>query len=104
MVSTETMLLILTFVSVAAAIYFGVKAANRDDKQDSEGKAIEMAKISVKLDGISDDIHNVQAEIKEVKNQMQDDHDKLIGVDKSLKSLWSEFNKHRDVPIDPSDE
>jgi beta-lactam-binding protein with PASTA domain len=69
--------ILVGIVSVAFAIYFGLKSNRRNDVKDIEEKATRDATIMIKLDAISDDV-------KYIKNDMSNINEKVELIDKRV--------------------
>jgi peptidoglycan hydrolase CwlO-like protein len=78
--------LIVTIISVAFAIYFGLKGARRNDNTDIEKKAYEQASINVKLDQIGGDVRDIKYDVTGVKKDFQLLNERVIKVEESAKS------------------
>lgn len=80
--------LLLSGVSVAAAVYFAIKSNNRADKTDIKNETASLTTVIVKLETIGNGITEIKTELAKVKNDMQEDHDRLVKVEESLGTLW----------------
>jgi peptidoglycan hydrolase CwlO-like protein len=78
--------LIVTIISVAFAIYFGLKSAKRNDCTDIEKKAYEQASINVKLDQIGGDVRDIKYDVTGVKKDFQMLTERVVKVEESAKS------------------
>lgn len=78
--------LIVTMISVAFAVYFGLKNAKRSDTTDIERKAAETATINVKLDQIGGDVRDIKYDITATKKDVQALTERMITVEQSTKS------------------
>ncbi|MDD2958875.1 MAG: hypothetical protein PHR92_10175 [Lachnospiraceae bacterium] len=78
--------LLVSIVSVAFAVYFGVKNTKRADTSDAEKKATEMATINVKLDTIGGDVRDIKYDISAVKKDVQGLAERMVVVEQSTKS------------------
>lgn len=72
--------LLITFISVGCAVYFGLRNLKRNEKTDVKEEATSMAILVVKLENIETGITDIKSEIKSIKDGVQKDHDKLITV------------------------
>lgn len=80
--------LLISGVSVAAAVYFAIKGSNRADKADIKNETASMTTVIVKLENIGNGIAEIKTELTKVKNDMQEDHDKIVKLEESLGTLW----------------
>jgi peptidoglycan hydrolase CwlO-like protein len=78
--------LFATVISVAFAVYFGLKNAKRSDTSDIERKAAETATINVKLDQIGGDVRDIKYDMTAVKRGVQSLTERMITVEQSTKS------------------
>lgn len=72
--------LLITFISVGFAVFFGLRNLKRNEKTDVKEEATSMAILVVKLENIETGITDIKGEIKSIKDGVQKDHDKLITV------------------------
>lgn len=78
--------LIVTVISVAFAIYFGLKSTKRNDSTDVEKKAYEQASINVKLDQIGVDVRDIKYDMTGVKKDFQTLGERVAKVEEAAKS------------------
>lgn len=78
--------ILISTVSVAFAIYFGLKSARRSDVKDIEERATQNATINVKLDNISNTVNDIKYDISETKKKVDEIDKRLVIVEQSTKS------------------
>lgn len=83
---TIELALLISVVSVAFSIYFGLKNKNRNDTADTERKAAETAVINVKLDQIGGDVRDIKYDMSAVKKDVQNLTERMVVVEQSTKS------------------
>ena len=66
--------LLLSGISVAFAIFFGISNKKRNDKKDAEQETI------------ADDVKDIKRDYKETRAEVQYLHDRVLIVEQSLKS------------------
>lgn len=71
---------------------------------DSRRNTTELTTVIVKLENISSGIKDIKGEIAHMKDDMKDDHDKLIQVETSLSSAWKKINSMYDFCITRGDD
>ena len=77
---------LISIISVAAAIYFGLKSAKREDNKDIKERATADAIVNVKLDNISSAVNDIKYDISDTKKQVAEIDKKLVAVEQSVKS------------------
>lgn len=80
-------------VSVAFAVYFGLKSNRRSDVKDIEEKAKRDTIINVKLDDISGDVKDVKYDISSVKKKVDEIDKRLVIVEQSAKSAHHRIDR-----------
>lgn len=65
--------ILISIISVSAAVFFGLKSMKRADVNDIEERAKDNAKITVKLDNLLELVSRMQADMKELLNRLSDD-------------------------------
>ena len=78
--------LLVGIVSVAFAIYFGLKSNRRNDVKDIEEKATRDAKIIVKLDAISGDVKDIKDDMSNINKKVDEIDKRVVIVEQSAKS------------------
>lgn len=78
--------LLISIVSAAFAIYFGIKSSKRADVSDVTKKAEETAIINVKLDQIGGDVRDIKYDMSTLKRDVQELTERVIVVEQSTKS------------------
>jgi peptidoglycan hydrolase CwlO-like protein len=82
----STFALLVTVISVAFAIYFGLKSSKRNDSTDVERKAYEQASVNVKLDQIGVDVRDIKYDVTGVKKDFQALVERVAKVEEAAKS------------------
>ena len=82
--------LLISGVSVAFAIFFGICSKQRNDKKDTQEETERRAEndtmVVVKLENIADDIKDIKRESKENREEMKQLRERVVIVEQSLKS------------------
>ena len=79
--------LLLSGVSVAFAIFFGICSKQRNDTQeDAEQRATTDTMVMVKLENIADDLKDIKRESRENREEMKTLRERVVIVEQSLKS------------------
>ena len=73
-------------VSVAFAIYFGLKSNRRNDVKDIQEKATRDATIIVKLDSISGDVKDIKDDMSNINKKVEEIDKRVVIVEQSTKS------------------
>lgn len=87
---TVELSLLLSGISVAFAIFFGISSKNRNDRKDTEQETEDRAAthtlLMTKLENIADDVKDIKRDYRETREEVQNLRDRLIAVEQSLKS------------------
>ena len=78
--------LLISAVSVAFAIFFGLKSNRRSDVKDIEERAANNAKVNMKLDTISVAVNDIKYDITATRNEVKDLRERVVSVEQSTKS------------------
>jgi len=83
--------LLISGVSVAFAIFFGICSKQRNDKKDTQEETERRAEndtmVVVKLENIADDIKDIKRESRENREEMKQLRERVVIVEQSL---WTE--------------
>lgn len=77
--------ILISALSVSIALYFGIKNNRRDQKREDKEEAGQSATIITKLEGIEKGVDDIKEEIKGVKADVKEDHDRIIRLEESSK-------------------
>ena len=77
--------LLLSGISVSLAAVYGFATWKRNTKTDDKQEASQQAIIITKLDGIGKDVGDIKEELKSVKAEVREDHDRIIRLEESAK-------------------
>lgn len=77
--------ILLSAVSVAFAIYFGLKRVKRSEKLDIKSDTAQLTTVIVKLENIGIGIAEIKAELFNVKNDVKEDRERIIRLEESVK-------------------
>ena len=77
---------LISAVSVAFAVYFGLKNSRRADTKDIEERVKGDTRINMKLDVISSDTKEIRSELSSMRDDIKQHNDRLIKVEESCNS------------------
>ena len=86
--------LLLSGISVAAAIFFGISSKNRNERKDTEQETEDRASthtlLMTKLENIADDVKDIKRDYRETNAEVQNLRERVVAVEQSLKSRSEE--------------
>jgi hypothetical protein len=92
--------LLLTGISVAFAIFFGISSKQRNDRKDTEEQTEQQAAnntmVMVKLENIADDLKDIKRESRENREEMQKLRERVVIVEQSLKSYHKRLDEEKE--------
>jgi len=92
--------IVISGISLAFAIYFGVSNLRRNQKADDKKEASELTTVIVKLENIGTGITEIKSEMTNVKNDIKESRERLIKVEESAKQAHKRLdileNKRKD--------
>ena len=89
--------LLISGISVAFAIFFGMKNQKRSDTQEIKEDASQLTSVLVKLETISGGISEIKNELSNVKSDMKEDRERIIKLEESSKQAHKRLDdfQHR---------
>ena len=82
--------LLLSGISVAFAIFFGISSKSRNDRKDTEQETEDRASthtlLMTKLENIADDVKDIKRDYRETNIEVQNLRERVVAVEQSLKS------------------
>jgi predicted nucleic acid-binding Zn-ribbon protein len=85
--------LLISIVSVAFSIFFGMKNNKRSDTKEIEERVKTDTIINTKLDNIVSTMQDVKNEIASMRNDIQSHNDRLIKVEESVKQAHKRLDE-----------
>ena len=87
---TVELSLLLSGISVAFAIFFGISSKSRNDRKDTEqeteNRAATHTLLMTKLENIADDVKDIKRDYRETNAEVQNLRERVVAVEQSLKS------------------
>jgi outer membrane murein-binding lipoprotein Lpp len=77
---------LVSIVSVAFAIYFGLKSNRRSDVKEIEERAANNAKVNMKLDIISNNVTDIKSDMSATRTEVKELSERVVAVEQSTKS------------------
>lgn len=90
---TIELTVLISIVSVSAALYFGLKSSRRNDTKDIEDRAANNAKINTKLDNISNTVNDIKYDISATRKQVEEIDKRLVIAEQSTKSAHRRIDR-----------
>lgn len=78
--------LLVSIVSVAFSIFFGLKNSKRTDTKDIEERVKDNTRLNMKLDVITSNTTEIKNEVLEMRKEINIHGDRIIKVEESVKS------------------
>lgn len=92
MLSIEFTVLI-SVVSVCAAIYFGLSNLRRSQKNEDREEATLLTTLLVKLENIGTGVTEIKSEMKSVKDELKENSHRLVKVEESAKQAHKRIDE-----------
>lgn len=89
---TVEVALVISIVSVAFSVFFGLKNSKRSDTKDIEERVKGDTRINMKLDAIANDTRDIRRDITSVKEETKLLNDRMIKAEESVKQAHHRIN------------
>lgn len=76
----------ISFVSVAFAIFFGLKNNRRTDEKDIAERIARDTRTDMKLDSIATDVKEVKETVKSIQSDVKDHEGRIVKLEASYKA------------------
>ena len=83
---TIEMALLVSVVSVAFSIFFGLKNNKRSDEKEIAERIARDTRVDMKLDEISSDVKEVKETVKNIQNDVKDHEGRITKLEASYKA------------------
>lgn len=84
---------LLSVVSVSAAIFFGLRSGRRSQKQDDQKEASDMTTVVVKLESIGNGIIELKSDLRNMRDDIKDLREWKARTEETIKQLWCQFGE-----------
>lgn len=85
--------LLISCVSVAFSIFFGLKNNKRTDEKDIADRIARDTRTDMKLDEISADVKEVKETVKNIQNDVKDHEGRIVKLEASYKALHKRLDE-----------
>lgn len=85
--------ILISIISVSAAIYFGLANKRRNDTGDISREISEHTTVCIKLETISENVKDVKSNVSEMKTDISKLTERLIRLEESDKAQWAKLDK-----------
>ena len=82
---TIELALVISGISLAFAVYFGVSNLKRQERAEMRNSTSEMTTVIVKLENICMGIAEIKAEVDDIKNDTKENWERLIKTEEAVK-------------------
>lgn len=83
---TIELALLVSMVSVAFSIFFGIKSSKKSDREDIAQRIARDTRVDMKLDEISKDVKEVKDTVKNIQNDVKDHEGRITKLEASYKA------------------
>ena len=78
--------LLISLVSVAFSIFFGLKNSKKSDEKDIAERIARDTRTDMKLDEISKDVKDVKETVRNIQNDVKDHEGRIVKLEASYKA------------------
>lgn len=78
--------LLISIVSVAFSIFFGLKNSKKSDQKDIADRIARDTRTDMKLDEISSNVRDVKETVKNIQNDIKDHEGRIVKLEASYKA------------------
>lgn len=84
---TVEVALVVSIVSVAFSIFFGLKNNKRSDTKEISDRIAHDTKVDMKLDEICNNVRDVKDTLRSIQNDVRDHADRIVRLEASYAAL-----------------
>ena len=89
--------LLISIISVAFSVFFGLKDSKKSDVKDIEDRVARDTKTDMKLDEISKDVKEVKETVRSIQNDVKDHEGRIVKLEASYKAEHRRIDELHDV-------
>ena len=83
--------------SVVVAVVALIVSIANTQKKEARDNGTQIAEELAKLNSLSDDMRELKSDMAELRQSMQNDHDRIIKLEMSLDTAWKRIDELRGV-------
>ena len=87
---------ILTLCSIAMVLVFNIISQWRMSSAAAHADTEQITRLTTKIEEVIGGINDIKNEIRDMKDDIRQDHDKIIVMERDIKSLWKLVGKKGD--------
>lgn len=77
---------LISLAVAVAAFYFA-------RKKDTAESSTQAARVATQLENIGKAVDGIKADVKEMRREWHDDHDKIVSMERDIKAIWRQVDK-----------
>lgn len=85
--------IMISVVSVAFALYAGISNLKRNKAADDKNDATQMTTVIVKLESIGDGVSEIKNDMRNIRADVQNLHERVVAVEASTNSLHKRIDR-----------
>lgn len=89
--------LLVSVVSVAFSIFFGIKNNKKSDSEEIAQRIARDTRVDMKLDEISKDVKEVKDTVRNIQNDVKDHEGRIVKLEASYKAEHRRIDELHDV-------
>ena len=89
--------LLISIISVAFSVFFGLKDSKKSDVKDIEDRVARDTKTDMKLDEISKDVKEVKETVRNIQNDVKDHEGRIVKLEASYKAVHRRLDEIHDI-------
>ena len=90
---TVEVAVLISIVSVAFSVYFGLKNNKRSDSKEIEDRVKDNTRINMKLDNINSTVQDIKSEITSMRTDIKSHNDRIIMLEESCKQAHKRIDE-----------
>lgn len=95
---------IISLIILCVGVMSLLSSTWHTSKKDTETDSERITKISTQMDNVVSAVSEINTSMKEIQIDARNDHDRLIKMEQSVKSVWREVNNLMGLPADKKEE
>jgi outer membrane murein-binding lipoprotein Lpp len=84
---------LVSALSVAIALYFGLSTKRRNDRTDAQKEGADMTTVVVKLETISSGVNEIKSDLRNVRDDVNATRERLIVCEQSTKQAHKRLDE-----------
>lgn len=85
--------IVISVLSFLASVFFNIRNMKKSEKEEQQSESATMTTVIVKLENIGTGVSEIKSDLRNVKNELNEDREKIVRIDESCKQAHKRIDE-----------